>query len=101
MASRIELQTKLEEILGSRNVYFQPPASLRMNYPAIVYKLSGFKYKNANNSKYDVVRSYTVTLIDSDHESRFLNDILRIPYCSFDRQFISDNLYHFTFTLYF
>ena len=25
MASRLELQAKLEELLGSKNVYYQPP----------------------------------------------------------------------------
>ena len=39
MGTRIELQLKLEEILGSRHVYFQPPASIKMTYPAIVYEL--------------------------------------------------------------
>lgn len=39
MASRLNLQTFLEEILESRNVYFQPPESVKMKYPAIVYAL--------------------------------------------------------------
>ena len=37
MGSRLELQSKLEELLGSRNVYYQPPESLKMKYPAIRY----------------------------------------------------------------
>ena len=39
MASRLELQDTLETILESRNVYFNPPESIKMNYPAIIYKL--------------------------------------------------------------
>lgn len=39
--SRIDLQYLLENILGSRHVYFQPPETVKMNYPAIVYSLDG------------------------------------------------------------
>ena len=31
MSRRIELQGILEGILGSRNVYFEPPSNVRMN----------------------------------------------------------------------
>ena len=34
---RLELQDLLETVLGSQYVYFQPPATLRMRYPCIVY----------------------------------------------------------------
>ena len=37
MANRLDLQALLEDLLGSRNVYYQPPESVKMNYPAIVY----------------------------------------------------------------
>ena len=101
MGSRIELQAKLEEILGSRNVYFQPPAGFRLNYPAIVYGLSKIRDSEANNQTYLRHRSYDITLIDPDPESEFVDDILNLPYCSFDRSFENDNLNHFTFTIYF
>ena len=39
MANRLDLQALLEDLLGSRNVYYQPPESVKMNYPAIVYAL--------------------------------------------------------------
>ena len=49
MASRLSLQTMLEEILGSRNVYYNPPASVRMEYDAIVYSRTKIDNKFANN----------------------------------------------------
>ena len=52
MPSRLELQTLLEEILGSRNVYFQPPESVKMNYPAIVYSLDDIENSFANDGVY-------------------------------------------------
>ena len=101
MGSRIELQILLESILGSRNVYFQPSASLRLNYPAIVYSLSKIQAEHADDDKYLINRSYDLTLIDPDPDSQFVDKILKQPYCSFDRSFKSDNLNHFTFTIYF
>ena len=101
MASRIELQTLLEEILGSRNVYFQPPASKQLSYPAIVYSLNRIKVEHAEDNKYKVDKSYTLTLIDPNPDSQFVDKLLMLPYCAFDRQFKSDNLNHFTFTIYF
>ena len=52
MDSRPNLQTKLEQILGSRNVYFQPPESIKLNYPAIVYKRSNIQNTFADNEVY-------------------------------------------------
>lgn len=99
MASRLQLQTELEELLGSKNVYFQPPA--RMNYPAIKYSLGGFSNNHANNGLYKSMTSYTVTLIDRNPESVFVNKLLSLPYCSFSTAYTSDNLNHFVFTLYY
>ena len=31
MASRLDLQDKLEELNENRNVYFQPPSNIQMN----------------------------------------------------------------------
>ena len=37
MADRLDLQGLLEELLESRNVYYKPPESIKMQYPAIRY----------------------------------------------------------------
>lgn len=52
MGSRLELQSELEKILGSRNVYFQPPASVKIKYPAIVYSRKSIDNNFANNTVY-------------------------------------------------
>lgn len=101
MASRLELQTMLEDILGSRNVYFQPPASIKMQYPAIVYSRSNIDNTNADDVMYTQNRSYEVTVIDANPDSSIVDRLSRIPKCRFDRHFSSDNLNHDVFTLYF
>lgn len=101
MPSRLNLQTELETILGSRNVYFQPPSSVRMQYPAIVYSRKDIEKRPANDGAYRKLPSYEVILIDKNPDSKFVDKILDLPYCSFDRHYESDNLNHDVFTLYY
>ena len=101
MPSRLELQTTLEEILGSRNVYFQPPSSVRMQYPAIIYSRKDIEKRPADDITYRKLPSYEVILIDKNPDSKYVEKIFDLPYCSFDRHYESDNLNHDVFTLYF
>lgn len=98
---REALQTLLEELLGSRNVYFQPPESKKFKYPCIVYERSGIRTDSANNKRYLKHKRYTVTYIDEDPDSEIPDRILEQNHCSFDRHFTADNLNHDVFTLYF
>lgn len=100
MGNRLELQTRLEDILGSRNCYFQPPASVQMKYPAIVYSLDNIDKLYANNDTYKSLMAYTVTLIDKNPDTPYLVEILKLPYCRFNRFYTADNLNHWVFTLY-
>lgn len=101
MADRLGLQTMLEELLGSRNVYYQPPESIRMSYPAIVYSRSEIRNTHANNSVYSQAHAYTLTVIDYDPDSEIVEKISKLPKCSFSRHFTSDNLNHDVFTIYY
>lgn len=100
MASRLDLQTKFEELLGSRNVYYQPPASVQMKYPAIVYRRKDVTTRFAGNVAYMKSPSYEVVLIDKNPDSEFVDKILQLPYCRYDRHYTSDNLNHDVFTIY-
>lgn len=101
MRTRLELQTMLEELLGSRNVYFQPPTSIQMNYPAIVYSRDEIRNAHANNGVYMQDQAYQVTVIDEDPESEIVSKLSKLCKCSFNRHFVSDNLNHDVFILYF
>ena len=98
---REALQTLFEELLGSLNVYFQPPESVKLNYPCIVYEWSNVRTGSANNHIYLKHKQYTVTYIDEDPDSEIPDKLLELEYCSFDRHFTSDNLNHDVFILYF
>ena len=101
MASRLNLHEELCKKLGSRNVYFQTPESMKMKYPAIRYSLANIDVNQANNKKYKQLKSYEIRLIDSDPDSLYFDAILDFQYCSFDRMYTADNLNHFIFTLYY
>ena len=100
MATQQELQSKLEELLGSKNVYYQPPETIKMSYPAIVYSKSNIKSRWANNSVYSFLVSYEIIVIDRKPDNPVINKLLELPYCSYGRFYKADNLNHDTLTLY-
>ena len=101
MGSRLKLQSELEKILGSRNVYFQPPSSLKIKYPAIVYSRNSIDNNFANNSVYKQDMSYMLTVIYTDPDSEIPINISKMKKCRFDRHYTVDNLNHDVFTLYY
>ena len=101
MTSRLELHEILCSILGSRNVFFQQPESVKIEYPAIVYSLSNIDTNFADNTLYLYNKKYSVTLIDKNPDSDFIIDLLALPNCKFDRNYKRDNINHNTFILYY
>lgn len=99
MSNRLDLHEMLCEILGSRNVYFQPPESVRLSYPAIIYTLSNIRNKFADNRVYIQGDSYAITVIDSNPDSDIVRKFSKLPQCRYDRGYVSDNMYHTVFTL--
>lgn len=101
MNRRLELHEILCEVLGSRNVYFQPPEGLKMKYPVIVYSRDDIVNDHADNNPYIRSVAYQVTVIDKDPDSEIVDKISTLPMCEFDRHFASENLNHDVFTLYY
>lgn len=101
MRTRTDLHKLLCEILGSNNVYFQPPESIRMQYPAIVYSRDDISNEHADNNVYMQSRLYNVIVIDPDPDSEIVDRISKLPLCIFDRHYAADNLNHDSFSLYF
>ena len=100
MLTRLELHEELCDILGSRHVYFQPPASVRMSYPAIVYSLNNVDNHLAGNDIYNQNLQYTVTVIDEDPDSEVFYKMKRYRRARFVRPYVADNLNHYVFTIY-
>ena len=101
MGSRLELQQILLSLNNNKNVYYQPPATKKMSYPAITYDLNDIKATHAGNKKYLKFNEYIVTIMDEDPESELVTKVLELPYSSFDRKFKSNNLNHTVLKLYY
>lgn len=106
MSKRLELDEIFCEIVnitepdGDRHVYFNPPESVKMKYPAIKYKLKTMDALYANDSRYKSMDCYEATLIEKEPDSKLLEKVLALPYCSYDRHYKVDNLNHHTITIY-
>ena len=102
MRLRTDLQSDLQNVLDSPNVYFQPSSNVQMAYPAIVYELDGISSRKANNKIYMAEGKYTVTHIYKSIKSqRIERFLMSFDFISFDREFKSDGLYHDIFTIYY
>lgn len=96
---RLELHELLCEVLGSRNVYYQPPASVQMQYPAIRYSRYNIENEPADNIPYKQSHFYQLTVIDADPDSEIVHKVSKLPMCVFDRHYAADNLNHDVFTI--
>lgn len=101
MTNQEKLQAKLEELLGNRNVYFQSPEKNKMEYPAIRYSLIKIESNYANDAKYSNFNRYEIIVIDRLPNNEVIQKILQLPYSSFDRHYVSDNMNHDVIILYF
>lgn len=100
MGTRLQLQDKFETIINSRNVYFQPPESIKIQYPCIIYKLDEINILHSDNLKYRKVRGYFVQYISKDPDTTVIDSILEMPYSSFVSRTIVDGLYHNNFKVF-
>lgn len=104
MEPRLKLDALLRKVLRqarkAENLYFQPPSGYRLKYPCVVYSESRIQNRHANDKVYLQHPFYTVTVIDRDPDSKLKTAVSVLPKCAYDRSFISDGLYHTTFTIY-
>ena len=99
MNNRLNLNTLL---LGfTDNVYFQPPETMKLNYPAIVYTMSDIRNTFASDEVYKQSHFYELTVIDKSPTSEIVEKVSKLPRVRFNRHFKSDNLNHYVFTIYY
>lgn len=99
---RLKLHEELTDILGTSNVYFDPPESIRMQYPCIIYERESGHIDYADNSTYRYTQEFQLTYVDhkvnNDILMKLLNHFQMIRY---SRHFVADNLHHDVFYLYY
>lgn len=101
MADRLDFQSVLEELLESRNVYYQPPESIKMKLDAIRYNKKSINIRYANNTAYSMMDCYEVIVIAKKPDHPVIKKLLTLPYSSWDRHYVADNLNHDVLTIYF
>ena len=107
MGQRADLQVLLRGILETvnvafvNNVYFQPPATVTMVYPCIVYRRDYAYTEFANDKPYKYCKRYLVTVIDQNPDSEIPGKIAALPMCIFDRFYTANQLNHDVYKLFF
>lgn len=99
---RLQLQMELEEVLGSTNVYFEPPESVHLKYDCIVYHVSHTDTQHADNHSYINQRCYNLIVISRDSDNGIADELVEhFEKCHHDRRYTSDNLTHDSLILYY
>lgn len=98
MGTRLELDTILRGLVA--NLYFQPPSSITLKYPCIIYARDYSFSEYGDNMPYSTHRRYLITVIDKNPDTVIPDKVEALPMCVFDRYFTADNLNHYTFKLY-
>lgn len=101
MHTRLKLDSILRELFESSNVYYQPPDNLTMEYPAIRYSKSRINSTYGDNQMYVNFKAYDIVVIDKKPDNPVIEKLLKLPYASFDRHYVSDNLNHDIIRLYY
>jgi hypothetical protein len=101
MERRLQFQQVLEDLLGTRNVYFQAPVNLKIQYPCIIFEVNDVDTIYANNLPYRRVKRYEVTIIDPDPDSDIPDKVALLPLAAFNRAYTADNLNHTVYNVYF
>ena len=95
-----EFNKLLQDILGLKNLYYQPPAELKMRYPCIRYESSNIDVMKADNHGYRVTRAYSVIYIAKKQDEDVITRLARLPMSRHDRSYKASGLYHEVFTIY-
>lgn len=104
--SRLDLHKIFVDLLGTEDetetrVYFQPPFTIKLKYPCIIYERSDKKDFFSGDKKYLGLVKYSVSVVDKNPDSTIPQRIENLPYTSFSTHFAIDGLNHDIYTLYY
>lgn len=99
--TRAQLDSILRTILGTTNVYFDPPESFKLKYPCIIYRLAAHQERRAENEPYIKMRLYGLTYITRDADDPMVDTLEDLKYCHLNRPYTADGLFHYAYDIYF
>lgn len=83
------------------NVYFQPPESMKIKYPCIIYALDALKPQYADNMSYLLHIPYSMRYITREADDELVYTLATLPKCRHGKPYGKDNLYHHPYTIYY
>lgn len=103
MKTRLDFRQKILNAIqnvDNCSLYFQPPETVKIEYPCIIYTLNDIQTDYADDNPYNQNKSYRLTIVDKNPDSNIPDKISKLQLCTFDRFYASDNLNHWVFICY-
>ena len=99
MQTRLDFHAELVAITDA-NVYFQPPANVKLKYPCVIYNVQRYVGEEADNIKFITGTEYKLMAIHTDPDDPLPTLVLeKLPRCRSDRIYPLNGLYHSVFTV--
>ena len=98
--SQKDLQTRLLKL--APKAWFKRPPDNKMSYPCFIYRQSKPMVGRANNKAYLQIPCWNVIYITHTPSETIIPQMLEeFECCDFDREYEADELFHYSFTIYF
>lgn len=92
------LKNAMEEAGEEPNLYFQPPESVKLAYPCIIYSLNDMTNWYADDFPYGTTIRYDFTYITRSPSSKLPAKLVKLKHVGFDRYYVYENLHHYAYT---
>ena len=101
-ANRLELRERLIKVMEDcgeePHLYYQPDATVKLEYPCMVYHLKSMTSRYADDNPYHKIISFDITYITRSPASKVPTRMLDEQMFGFDRYYTSENLHHYAYT---
>lgn len=98
---RLELHQKLVSLLGSTNVYHQPPENLALRFPAIIYERVDYDVIHADDIPYHVTREWQITVVSQEPSNPVVDALMEWPTAAFKTSYVVDRMRHDVVNIYY
>lgn len=100
MGNRPTLQAELRTL--APKAWREEPSMPHMSYPCFVYRPSKPRVIRADNRAWLIHDCWNVIYISQEENAEIVRQMLeKFPHCEFDRLYEDDQLYHYSFTLFY
>lgn len=103
LTRRQQLDLELKSVIGSAKLYWEPPSNKQLSGdPKVIYARDGVDIKRADNRLYSFMQRYKITVVYTNPDCTLPKEIVEyFPLCSYDDDFVSDDLHHSVLILYY